>query len=1027
MRKSHTSSPRNPKNRSSIDLVLRMYCIASQNSAGERGYVMLIVSIITLLIFSLLATYLTLTNMGIASTNAFVDGSNTFYAAESGLNKRADAVRQKFVDYSVPTGLSPGQATRTDAVTPANIANCFPIGTTTPITSNDFECRNYPFQYHNTFATGKNLNDSGGSSEVTARTKTIDYVAYTFVADTTTYAPGTTAPIPQRINTGETYAGLNNLEYKYTVYSVATKVDLANPQPTQGSEAKTVLQMDFKSRVIPLFQFGAFYHQDLEINSTPQMIMNGWVHTNANLYIQPTPIVSTDPGTDFLGNITSAGAIYNRVDATSSTRFGTARVLMNSTPTYLPLPAYDKDRNTPLTSLELAGFGRKVLNGDSGAAVLSVPDAGFLRKRNYFNNQIGDYFAKADLRIEMVPDRQIPFNVTAIQNGTNASGGSCITTFTPGADPAGNYIDPDRQGTNFKCSQLNKGQLMSLSQPVLVMTRNSTEEDRFCKLTPGVTDRTRSIIDYANVVADPTVTGLSVAQKNKVLRALQTAISSATYPIDYANVTAVGKLTTSVKSTFRSLLSDSTLNLGITPTQRDDIVAAAPASIAKARQSCFLPAAVQRVVRLVRPATIPAPPTDPNPIASPSPSPANPTFWIGADTTDAPVFSGGAFYDPREQRWLSILQTNIESLTVWNRDGRYVNQGNDLTTAPATTTAASIAALNSGDPSNPLTPDAYATDRLLFVRAAANSSSPVGSFEYLGLAAEDRTEGGLVLHETVNDDLNGNGGALDPDNDITWSTSDPIYKKNPDGTNTIVSGNPIVLDYYRKYKNGGIRQSNYGFAVNGGRNLPAPLTIVTDQAMYTQGDYNSYPDAKQSAAILADTIAVLSVNCLSPTTNDPYEVIRTGQINCGLDPSWWQGHSANVWTGASTDTGFGFQYNAETTTVNAAFLAYTDQSNGNKGIGRDRGGAKYYSGGLNNYIRLLEDWSGQTLNYNGSFISLGNPIEFSGAMIPASLTTSYYSTPNRNFAYDPDFNAFEKLPPMTPRAIYLQQSVFSRH
>ncbi len=988
---------------------------------------MIVVSVVTLLMFSLLATYMTLTNLSTASTNAFVDGSNTFYAAESGLNKRAQEVRQKFSGYSVPSGLSPGQANTTSIVGPTNLAYCFSISTTAPITSNDFECRNYAFRYNKQSAKGE-------SDLVTDQKSTINYIAYTFVADKTNYLVSTSGPEPRRIPSGETYAGLNAQEYKYTVYSLSAKIDDTNAnQPAQGGAAKTVLQLDFKSRVIPLFQFGTFYNRDLEINSTSAMTMNGWVHTNGNLYIQPTPPTPTDPGTDFLGKVTAAGDIYNRVDAAAINRYGDARIQMSSAPTYLNLPSYDASRITPLNAAtELAAFGGRVANSTSGAVTLNPPDAGFLRKRNYYNNKVGDYFGKADLRLEMVPDRAMLFNVTAIQNGTSASGGTCTTTFTPGSDPAANYIDPERQGTNFKCSQLNKGQLMSLSQPLLVMTRNSTEEDRFCKPTPGIIDRTKSILNYDSVTADPTVTSLTAAQQNKVLRALQTAILSSAFPIDYANVTKVGTLPASARSTFSSLLSDATLNLGITIAQRNAIVAAAPASIAKARQSCFLPAPVQMVSRVLDPSPPPSPSPSPSPTGTPTPTPSpSPTgpalFWAGADSLDNPTFNRQwAFYDAREQRWIQILQTNIESLTVWNRDGRYVNMGNDLTTAPAPTAADSIASLNSGDPSNPLVTDPYSTDLLLFVRTAANASSPVGSFEYLGLAAEDRTEGGLVLHATVSDDLNGNGGALDPWTDATWSSSDPIYSKNPDGSNVIVSGSPVILDYYRKYKNNSIRQSNYGFAVNGGRNLPGALTIVSDQGMYIQGDYNNYPNAKQPAAFLADTIAVLSVNCVSPDTEIDPLTIRTGQINCGIDPTWNTGYSYNMWTGSYVSTGFGWMYDAETTTVNSAFLAYTDQSNGNLGIGRNSGSGRYYSGGLNNYIRSIENWSSKTLNYSGSFISLGNPIEFSGVMVAAGLPTSYYNTPIRNFAYDTDFNAFEKLPPMTPKAIYLQQSVFHR-
>jgi hypothetical protein len=135
------------------------------------------------------------------------------------------------------------------------------------------------------------------------------------------------------------------------------------------------------------------------------------------------------------------------------------------------------------------------------------------------------------------------------------------------------------------------------------------------------------------------------------------------------------------------------------------------------------------------------------------------------------------------------------------------------------------------------------------------------------------------------------------------------------------------------------------------------------------------------------------------------------------------------WVGGNVNQGSGNMYGAATTTVDTAFLSYTDKSTGNLGVGRGyNGGAgpKVYSGGLNNYMRMIEDWGGVTFNYSGSFISLGYPIEFGGAYVAGGNAASYYNIPIGNFAYDTNFNAFDKLPPMTPRVIYLQQEVFKR-
>jgi hypothetical protein len=120
-------------------------------------------------------------------------------------------------------------------------------------------------------------------------------------------------------------------------------------------------------------------------------------------------------------------------------------------------------------------------------------------------------------------------------------------------------------------------------------------------------------------------------------------------------------------------------------------------------------------------------------------------------------------------------------------------------------------------------------------RAAIDSTAPSGSFASLGLAALDRTEGGLIIYNNVSDDLDGNG-SIAKETDITPNKSLPIYRKNADGTNYIgKDGSKVILDYARQYKGvaGSERQSAYGFAYTQSNDLPAPITLASDQAMYT--------------------------------------------------------------------------------------------------------------------------------------------------------------------------------------------------
>jgi hypothetical protein len=872
---------------------------------------MMLTSVMTVLMFSLLAAYLTITNLTRSATNAYTEANSSFYIAESGLNKRADAVRQKFDNYATPSGVSPGYVAGTIAG-PQNMADCINPASTNK-GSGDFVCQTLDLNYKQSTGTRIDRGASGNSITATDYNNDIKYTAHTFVSDRTTYAdPVRKIPQVQLIPAGQVYAGLNAQEYRYTVYSTATSKQSGD----LDARATTILEMTFKDRVIPLFQFAAFYNGDLEMNSTSQMDINGRVHTNRNLYIQPTPN-GTTASTRLLSQVTAANVIYNRVDASDINRHGITNVLLTGDPNnpnattnvYEPFPAFDATRETPLTTLELAAFQRKVLDGATGATTLTIPEPGFLRKRDP-SGDIGEYYGKADLRLEMVPKRaagNVPFNFAAIRSG--GTGGSCSSF----------EIYAGRQGT-INCNQLNEGQRRSLQQPVMAKVVTTNERDRFCPTLTHIHDASKS-------------------SERKVLRALQVAISAQNTPVSLAQL----GLPLSNAANATGTNSISAIATSLNPSLA---TAKTPIELAAAEGGCFLPAPIQLLTGT-------------------------------GSGTNANYSWESNYFDRREERWIGMLQTNIASLTVWNRDGLYVGRDDAIATNDDTTTAQQNATFNGG---NDLA--AYDTKDLLFVRAGANATAPVGSFQRLGLGAADNTEGGLLFHATVNDDFNDDGTA-----DITV---DPV-------------------DKLRNYADGK-KKSSYGFAFSNGADLPGPLTVVTDRALYVQGDYNNFAAnaGKQPAALIGDTITVLSNNCIDGSTK---------MINCG------------VITATQVAT---------VTSVNAAFLSYTDTSNGNIGSS-GYPGTHQYSGGLNNYMRMVEDWGGINFNYSGSFVSLGTPQEYSGAyrsgssnnnafapVAPGATGVSYYDVPIRNFNYETDFNAFDKLPPLTPKVIYLQQETFKR-
>ncbi|HEY9828121.1 MAG TPA: hypothetical protein V6D19_22010 [Stenomitos sp.] len=171
-----------------------------------------------------------------------------FYAAEAGLNLRAKAIREKFVGYNVPTGTSP-----------SNWTVCRNGGSGG---SGDFACDN-----------SLTVQDYLYPDDSTKRVPVSTYVIDQNQRD----AFGVPQPTSVTINANEQFAGLNAQEYRYDVTSVA--FDRSTSQPN------AMLGIRFKSRLVPLFQFAAFYDKDLEILPSPTMTLSGPIHTNGDLYL----------------------------------------------------------------------------------------------------------------------------------------------------------------------------------------------------------------------------------------------------------------------------------------------------------------------------------------------------------------------------------------------------------------------------------------------------------------------------------------------------------------------------------------------------------------------------------------------------------------------------------------------------------------------------------------------------------------------------------------------------------------------
>lgn len=165
--------------------------------------------------------------------------------------------------------------------------------------------------------------------------------------------------------------------------------------------------------------------------------------------------------------------------------------------------------------------------------------------------------------------------------------------------------------------------------------------------------------------------------------------------------------------------------------------------------------------------------------------------------------------------------------------------------------------------------------------------------------------------------------------------------------------------------------------INNGVKLDDALTVVSENPVYVNGDYNS--DTKKPAAIIADAVTFLST-AWSAMNYD---------ANSGNDKS--NRPAAETIVNASIMSG-----NTETTSTN-------------------------YNGGFENLPRFLEDWTGKNFIWTGSMVNLWNSVQADG-----DWNGSYYTPPNRDWSYDPDLDDPNKIPPGTPMVRVFQRLGWSQ-
>ncbi len=80
-------------------------------------------------------------------------------------------------------------------------------------------------------------------------------------------------------------ATLNDGAYK-NLYGLVKTFDIGSAGFDNGQESAIMLNMSLQDALIPIYQFAVFYENDLEMGPGPDMILDGRIHSNGDIYLQ---------------------------------------------------------------------------------------------------------------------------------------------------------------------------------------------------------------------------------------------------------------------------------------------------------------------------------------------------------------------------------------------------------------------------------------------------------------------------------------------------------------------------------------------------------------------------------------------------------------------------------------------------------------------------------------------------------------------------------------------------------------------
>lgn len=810
-------------------------------------------------------------------------------------------------------------------------------------------------------------------------------------------------PLPQvTLPTGNPFEGLNALVYTYHLRAEAR----------HRGETEAIVNMQFEAYLIPMFQFAAFYGGDLELTVGPPMVINGRMHSNADMFLNTE---SCPPGLRILGHLTIRGDLYRgRKDA--NTNYGYIQISLDGSDRNLRvfgsqsgddtgcLSRPGVSRRGPIPADEVALFNGRV---NDQAEAIRLPDPGL---------NCAPWSCPSGVR----PEDMVYWNNADIRIVLDATPGQ-EKQLQPGVGPRlWPVVVVDRNGNVDTARTDAIGRLMIERPGVITYTdvplsRWNCRDSGECEDTPntrraavsgvdpGLDTLTLSSSDYGALsVGDPVRVegsappgGLRAGDVYYVSEKLSgnRVRLSATRGGPRLDLTGSGTLTLVFS---RSYLDPMNYGRGYVFDQ-DPTAPGVNVPFPENRQRLS--------AYNCGPRAQPRGPRDPiNGI---------PTRQPGSNYCND--YRYGGFFNHRERKPLLVLNIDWMALEEWNRQNAKALWDPDDRTQGGLVVFLSVRGPNSGGANN-YAVRIYDAQRL----------------------TRDATNSGVTFASDVAMYVAGNFNCADPDERVQESMGPmPCGPGNPRDRTVGKRPSSLVGDTVNVLSCAWVSQAWEGEnpepAGNGTADDPwngsgpcrDSFQFGRDERMKGQWGDEKCPTVGESGG----------VSC-------PYR-LRDERSTTRRD----------LRSGAVADTG----HPSKRTVVNAAFLAGSDPTwCPSKPSGLDCNSAAagdWYGGGLENYPRFHECWAACNSDaaefngrfwYEGSLAALAAPRHtcFSHIVngVPndpdfpcTTVSTPYpgfwkaqrYSPPQRRWFYDVSFNDARNLPPLSPRFLFLVQNFFT--